>query len=445
MSALLSPVARQLFLNPSTGQPASGFKVYTYEAGSGLHKQDTYTDSTGGTPNTNPIILDSLGEADIWLTPDTGYKFVFSYPTDTDPPTNSIWTVDQIFGSNITAPISPWAIATGTPDAIAAAYDPVNQSLPDGLLLGFRALGANTTATPTFTPDSQPTYVITDLGGQPLAGSAIPGANAECLVRFNLQFTRWELLNPAAHTSAGTELVPPINARMGVGTAAATGTFTADLLSVATSLAGTVYLLPSYSQTINLATTGPGGMDTGAAPVSGFVSLYAIYDPTSNTTSILACNATTSSGTIYSGANMPSGYTASYLIGIWPTTSMSLFVVGGLVGKKLVFAPVSVLSAGVATSYTSVSLVAAVPTAAIAVDGFMNGENDFPNRAAIYVAATNTGVHELEANTDNGASGHRTIGTPFTGLAVLTAQTMYYKTTTGGSGAVITICAYVIP
>lgn len=95
MTTVLAPVARQLFLNPSNGAPASGFKLFTYAAGT-TTKLATYTDASGGTPNTNPIIMDSLGECGLWLTPGLAYKFVFSPPTDTDPPTNPIWTVDNI-------------------------------------------------------------------------------------------------------------------------------------------------------------------------------------------------------------------------------------------------------------------------------------------------------------------------------------------------------------
>ena len=94
----LAPTPRQLFLNPSNGAPASGFKIFTYMAGS-TTKLATYTDSTGATANQNPIILDSLGECDLWLTPLTPYKLVFSPPTDTDPPTNAIWTRDQIMSA----------------------------------------------------------------------------------------------------------------------------------------------------------------------------------------------------------------------------------------------------------------------------------------------------------------------------------------------------------
>jgi len=48
------------------GVPYSGGKVYFYEPGTSNLK-DTYTDQAGGTANANPVILDSEGEADIWL------------------------------------------------------------------------------------------------------------------------------------------------------------------------------------------------------------------------------------------------------------------------------------------------------------------------------------------------------------------------------------------
>lgn len=95
MTVALSPVARQLFLNPSNGAPASGFKLFTYAAGT-TTKLATYIDSTGNTPNTNPVVADSLGELDLWLTANVAYKLVFAYPTDGDPPTNPIWTRDNI-------------------------------------------------------------------------------------------------------------------------------------------------------------------------------------------------------------------------------------------------------------------------------------------------------------------------------------------------------------
>lgn len=79
------------------GNLLSGGKLFTYAAGT-TTKLASYTDSTGGTANTNPIILNSRGECTIWLTASTGYKFVLSPANDTDPPQNPFWTVDNIEG-----------------------------------------------------------------------------------------------------------------------------------------------------------------------------------------------------------------------------------------------------------------------------------------------------------------------------------------------------------
>ena len=92
----------------------------------------------------------------------------------------------------------PWAIAAGTSDAITADYIPPNPVLYDGLLLGFRATAANTSPTPTFSPDGLAPHVIVKRGGSALVPGDIGGALAECLVRYNLANTRWELINSIA-------------------------------------------------------------------------------------------------------------------------------------------------------------------------------------------------------------------------------------------------------
>ena len=64
----LVPNPRRKFYYPDGITSLAGGKVFTYEAGT-TTKATTYTDHTGLTPNTNPIILDSEGECDIWLDP----------------------------------------------------------------------------------------------------------------------------------------------------------------------------------------------------------------------------------------------------------------------------------------------------------------------------------------------------------------------------------------
>jgi hypothetical protein len=89
----LTPTAKMQFFK-ANGEPLVGGKLYTYTAGT-TTPQPTYTDSAGGTANTNPVILDSRGEADIWLG-GANYKFKLADANDVE-----IWTVD-----NISAPTS---------------------------------------------------------------------------------------------------------------------------------------------------------------------------------------------------------------------------------------------------------------------------------------------------------------------------------------------------
>lgn len=76
------------------GFPLSGGLVYTYEAGT-TTPAATYTDNSGGTANTNPIVLDAAGRtpAEIWLDSETTYKFVVADSDDV-----LIGTYDDIYG-----------------------------------------------------------------------------------------------------------------------------------------------------------------------------------------------------------------------------------------------------------------------------------------------------------------------------------------------------------
>lgn len=89
MTTLLSPLPVQRFYD-NNNVPLVGGLLYTYIAGTST-PCPTYTDSTGATANTNPIVLNSRGEANVWLTPRQAYKFVLQ-----DATFNTIWTVDQI-------------------------------------------------------------------------------------------------------------------------------------------------------------------------------------------------------------------------------------------------------------------------------------------------------------------------------------------------------------
>lgn len=118
--AKLSPVILSAQL--INGIPANGAKLFAYAAGSST-KQNTYTDITGVTPQSNPIILDSRGEpaSPIWLTEGLSYKFVFTASTDSDPPVAPIWDIDNVTGINdATITLDQWVSSGVTPTYVSA-------------------------------------------------------------------------------------------------------------------------------------------------------------------------------------------------------------------------------------------------------------------------------------------------------------------------------------
>lgn len=88
MSTILSPAPKLQFFTEG-GIPLAGGKLYSYAAGT-TTPLATYTTSTGIQNNTNPIILDSRGEAAVWLGA-ASYKLKLTDSTDVE-----IWTVDNI-------------------------------------------------------------------------------------------------------------------------------------------------------------------------------------------------------------------------------------------------------------------------------------------------------------------------------------------------------------
>lgn len=86
--AMLTPSPKMQFFD-ANGNPLVGGKLYTYAAGTNTPLA-TYTDAGGATPNANPVILDSRGEANVWLGV-TQYKFTLKDSLD-----NLIWTVDNL-------------------------------------------------------------------------------------------------------------------------------------------------------------------------------------------------------------------------------------------------------------------------------------------------------------------------------------------------------------
>jgi hypothetical protein len=80
--SIFGGVGAQFFDN--NGNPLSGGKIYTYQAGT-TTPLASYTSSTGVTAHTNPIVLDAGGRVpsggEIWVLAQTLYKFVLETST----------------------------------------------------------------------------------------------------------------------------------------------------------------------------------------------------------------------------------------------------------------------------------------------------------------------------------------------------------------------------
>lgn len=82
-NAVIAPQFQKIFLD-ANGRPLPGGKVFScvvgtawsYPAGC-ASPLATYTDSTAGTPNSNPIVLTASGSANIWIGPNH-YKFILT-------------------------------------------------------------------------------------------------------------------------------------------------------------------------------------------------------------------------------------------------------------------------------------------------------------------------------------------------------------------------------
>ena len=108
----LSPTPKLQFFD-ANGAPLAGGLLYTYEAGS-TTPLATYTDSTGVSANTNPIVLDSRGEANVWLS-FVAYKLALYTSAGV-----LIWTVDNISTNGSNLPVTDFT-GDGTTTAFAVS------------------------------------------------------------------------------------------------------------------------------------------------------------------------------------------------------------------------------------------------------------------------------------------------------------------------------------
>jgi hypothetical protein len=201
----IPPVTPLLKFFDNNGAPLAYGKLFTYQTATST-KQATYTDSTGNTPNTNPIILNARGECSVWLDSSLVYKLVLAPSTDTDPPSNPIWTQDPIGAFSITQLTGNFSTVTvsGTTQTanlvVTGATIPTNGIyLPAVNRLGF---ATNTKARGYIDSAGIWTLLAPDASGPTLVVPALGTNNTN-----TLQFpTAGSMMNMARSTDAGLSL-----------------------------------------------------------------------------------------------------------------------------------------------------------------------------------------------------------------------------------------------
>lgn len=112
------------------GAFAVGYQLYTYDSGTTTPKA-TYTDATLASVNTNPVVLDARGEAQVWLGPGA-YTLVLK-----DASGVTVWTVDGVVD-----------VQSATETAVDARFSDLSATGPSkgAALIGFAlsAVGAAT-------------------------------------------------------------------------------------------------------------------------------------------------------------------------------------------------------------------------------------------------------------------------------------------------------------
>ncbi len=227
------------------------------------------------------------------------------------------------------------------------------------------------------------------------------------------------------------------NARMSVAAASATATFSADELIVEDG-DGRQYRLSNFNKSVDLMKTGAGGMDTGTVPATGFVALYAIYNPTTDMSSLLAVNATSAEAPeIYGGSSLPPDYTASALVSVWGI-SESKFKAGTQHGRVInIDRQTAITTTATVNTLTELSIAAIVPKNARKVSGYGSiyataGGGAQSGGLIIDVASTNSGVGYVSIGGYVGNFGIGVYG-QFAELLLSTPQSIFYDVNPNGT------------
>ena len=296
------------------------------------------------------------------------------------------------------------------------------------------ASAANSVTVPSSSSGASPTFGTWNITGRRDSGGGYTGTFTDYVT--GRSWIGLSLTSDAAPTFIEQAAINTSALTGGVGAgrnvkalvtaASATASFTADEIFVETALGGLRYCLPSFNKTIDLSKVGVGGMFAGSAPASGYIAIYAIYNPTSNTSGLLAFD-TTSILAPEIAPNLPAGYTASALIAIVQTTAARLIYPCAVLDRRVYFAyQAAVSSVGTVSALTSVNISAVVPKNARTISGWAAVGSTAATNAVINIAGSAQGLGFKQIG-GSPPTGSAIYSGSFTDVPLVAAQTMFWQ------------------
>lgn len=224
---------------------------------------------------------------------------------------------------------------------------------------------------------------------------------------------------------------------------AKTATWVAPELTASATLGGLSVKGSGQSLSFNGATTGAGGMDTGATPTSGSLAVYAIYNPSTATWGTLGyASGSVAPAAVYPGTHMPSGYVFSVLLWTGLTDSSGNVIQFQQFDRTVFVGPTQVFTgtAASANTYATLAISSAVPYGALTVFGTA-GSTSVAAAAQVAVASTTAGLfaqHVVAADSGTALDSWGTAGS-FGAVPLTAAQQIAWKAGTNTVNTTISI------
>jgi hypothetical protein len=274
MANVLCPYLKSQFFTNSGAFNVNG-TVSTYQAGT-VTPVTTY--DRNGTPNTNPIVLNSRGECDIWLVPNSAYKFVIA-----DAAANTIDTVDNVIQSQLITLYGGVDTGSSVAYVLTFASPFASYSAMLGNPIYWVPANSNSVSNPSMNINGFGVQTIYNSNGSPLGvNQIIAGQITEIIYQTNIAggsnsgFVWIPTGNFTGTTigTFGTEFPIPSAATVDLGSAPAhnvlvTGTTTISSFGTSANLAAPIYVIRfaqglTLSYGSNLILPGAGNIMTSA-------------------------------------------------------------------------------------------------------------------------------------------------------------------------------------